>query len=478
VIVDLIAVHGTSSALRALGTSPPLDRAPLPGQPDHTVHCPANATVQFGALAMPGATVSIGGGAPAATQDTSRAMVADQLMTIDAAGPAGTERAFLRCLPADFPRLTARGVSPTPGWYRAANFSPQSAPFAFILDERGVPVWYKRMPYPVIGLFADGGGVAWRWWTGGGFPVEQPAVGLERRALDGTLVDEIELPGEAVGWHEHLLLPNGHRIVVLYTRRALSGAPRTCIDAVTGATRTSTLAIDGDIVELDPAGNEVWRWQSEAHIDETETTQRFCFDVDPSPAVTTFGLDLVHINAVDVVAGGDLVVTARHIDAVFRIDRSTSDIEWKLGGENPRPGIVHLTIVGDLRGGPRGPHDGRLLPNGNLLVHDNHIGAADATSRVVEYSIAGNAATLVWTRDATFPSGTLGSARRLADGTTVIGWGTGTSPWFEQVAPDGTRHLTIDVAPGVNIYRAEPSPAAAFDRATLRALGGGAAPPA
>jgi hypothetical protein len=65
--------------------------------------------------------------------------------------------------------------------------------------------------------------------------------------------------------------------------------------------------------------------------------------------------------------------------------------------------------------------------------------------------------------------------RRLADGSTVIGWGTGTSPWFEQVLADGTPALKITVAFGVYMYRAEPSAAADFDRTALRAAGGGTA---
>ena len=97
----------------------------------------------------------------------------------------------------------------------------------------------------------------------------------------------------------------------------------------------------------------------------------------------------------------------------------------------------------------------------------------------MEYSIQPTTATLVWSHPVTFVAGTLGSVRRLSDGSTVIGWGTGTAPWFEQVLADGTPALTISVAGGLNIYRAEPSPAAAFDRATLRAAAGGAtAPPA
>ena len=86
---------------------------------------------------------------------------------------------------------------------------------------------------------------------------------------------------------------------------------------------------------------------------------------------------------------------------------------------------------------------------------------------------------MVWSHRAdTLKSGTLGSVRRLADETTVIGWGTGSSPWLEQVTPDGKRLLTVSAASNDVIYRAEPSPAATYDRDTLRAAAGGTAPPA
>ena len=102
---------------------------------------------------------------------------------------------------------------------------------------------------------------------------------------------------------------------------------------------------------------------------------------------------------------------------------------WKLGGNAQGEGKA-LTLVGDARGGPRGPHDARMLPNGNVTMHDNHLGGTDSLSRAAEYAIdpVAGTATLVWSHRAdTLKSGTLGSVRRLADGTTVIGWGTGPS---------------------------------------------------
>lgn len=476
VVVDLIAVHGTSSALRTLGASPGLDRAAAPGQPDHTVHCPVGGgQIRIAALAAPGATVSVAGGTAAASVDVTRTMAIDSVVAIDTAGPSGTEHTFLRCLPPDFPALAATGVSPTPGWYRATSLSP--APFAFILDEYGVPVWYKRTPYPVVGLFADGpNGLTWRRWTGGGFPTEAAQLGMERRVLDGSLVGTITLPDEAVDWHEFLRLPNGNALIVVYAREPLPlGAPVNCADSG-GVARVATVIVNGDIVEANPAGDEVWRWRSDQHVADSENTYPLCFDLDHG-TTEVWGLDLLHINAVDVFPDGDLLVTARHLDAVMRVDKTTGDVEWKLGGTPPLQG-VDLAIVNDPRLGPVTPHDGRVLPNGNVTIHDNRFRAAQPTSRAVEYSFQPTTATLVWSYPATFVAGTLGSVRRLGDGSTVIGWGTGTAPWFEQILADGTEGLTISVPGGLNIYRAEPSPAADFNRAVLRAAGGGSAPPA
>ncbi len=385
------------------------------------------------------------------------------------------QHTFLRCLPPDFPPLHAVGRSPTPGWVQAATAA--AAAYAFILDEYGVPVWYKRTPYPVIGLWAAGGGVAWRRWTGGGFPTEVPPLGFELRSLTGGLTGTIEIPGEAIDWHELLTLPDGHRLVVTYPRRDLPLPTTVACNDTNGMRRSTSVMIDSDVVELDRAGNEVWRWHSADHIAAAETQLPICFPL----AGGEYGLDLVHVNAVDVFADGDLLLTARHLNAVIRIDRATGAVEWKLGGSTAPATGVALAIVGDARGGPRAPHDGRVLPDGNVTIHDNHVGAIDATSRAVEYAIDATAAraTLTWSHGAgTLKSGTLGSVRRLGDGTTMIGWGTGSAPWLEQVADDGARLLTVSAAPADVIYRAEPVPASTWDRDTLRSAAGGAAPPA
>ena len=485
VVVDVLTVFGDSSALRSLHTTPNLDREPLSGQPDHTVHCPVGGgPVTIDAVAAPGGIVSIGQGPGAAKLSRTLVMVPDQVATIDVTYPGGVQHTYLRCLPNDFPPLVGVGKSPTPGWFRATTAA--SASFAFILDEYGVPVWYKRTPYPVIGLWTGGnsgrliypapGDLAWRRWTGGGFPTEVPPLGYEIRSLSGDLTATVELPGEAIDWHEFLNLVNGNHLVVAYRRRDLPIANKLACTDPTGVKRTTNVMIDSDIVELNPNGTVVWRWRSNDHILPAETLLPICFPLGGG----VFGLDLVHINALDVFPnGGDILVTARHLNAVFRVDRTTGKVVWKLGGSAPSEG-TSLTITGDARGGPRGPHDGRVLPDGNITVYDNHVGATDAISRAVEYSVdpIGGRASLVWSYTGTLKSGTLGSVRRQADGSTVIGWGTGWAPWLEQVTAGGTTVFSVSAAPTDVIYRADPALAATYDRNALRNAAGGAAPPA
>lgn len=479
VIVDLVAANGATDAplLRAIAANPPLDRQTDLRQTDLTLHCPAGGgPVTLAAAAVPGATVAIGGGTPAHASSTTTAIAENALIPVRVTGPDGAvEEHWVRCLPHDFPVLAASG-SAAPGWYRASNMA--GGTFAFILDEFGVPVWYQRTPYPVIGLWDVGGGadLAWRRWTGGGFPVEATPLGYELRDLDGDLVGSVELPGEAIDWHELLRLGNGNLLAVTYPTRTLGGGQQRACVGVDGVSRMTGLVVDSDIVELTDDGSEVWRWRSEDHIDASETQLPICFNVNGQ-----WALDLVHVNAVDEAPGGDLLVTARHLNAVFRIDRATDDIEWKLGGTTRGDG-TSLQIVGDTLAGPQAPHDGRVLANGHVTMHDNRTGATgDHRPRAVEYEIDALAktATLTWSVTSTNPaSSSLGSVRRQADGATVIGWGDAVGPWLEEIDARGQRVMSIATLPGQSFYRAEKVATTAYDREALRALAGGSAAPA
>ena len=103
---------------------------------------------------------------------------------------------------------------------------------------------------------------------------------------------------------------------------------------------------------------------------------------------------------------------------MYRIDRTTGDIEWKLGGTTTPES---LSLVNDPLGGPVFMHDARLLPDGTITIFDNRKEATEP-SRVTQYAIDTTAptptATLLWEYENADGDRTqfMGSARRQADG--------------------------------------------------------------
>ncbi|MEM1447539.1 MAG: arylsulfotransferase family protein [Planctomycetota bacterium] len=109
-----------------------------------------------------------------------------------------------------------------------------------------------------------------------------------------------------------------------------------------------------------------------------------------------FGAHAVH-------ADGNVLISSRHQNAVFSLDWSERRIVWAWG-----------------KGELQGPHDARLLENGNVLVFDNGLGRG--WSRVVEVEPASSE--IVWEYRADPPESfytlSKGSSQRLPNGNTLI----------------------------------------------------------
>ncbi len=219
---------------------------------------------------------------------------------------------------------------------------------------------------------------------------------------------------------------------------------------------------DSHLQEIDRAGNVVWTWKSEDHIPVSDTTYPVVF-----PGVA--GVDLVHINSVQLAPDGDLIVSARHTDTVYKIRRNPAgDVVWRVGGRSS-----DVTFAGDPDNGFGRQHDAQLLPNGDLRMFDNRTGLPGAP-RAVEYALdfTQHTATLVWQRteaDVVVSFG-IGSVRSL-DGDVVITWGGSTKPVFTEVDTQG-REIQRLMMGGANPYRVKKLPIDAFNVETLRATAG------
>jgi hypothetical protein len=297
------------------------------------------------------------------------------------------------------------------------------------------------------------GTLAWTPLLGEGFGTT-PGGGVEVHALDGTLLRTVRSVGSDTDHHDVTELPNGDFIVVTYVRR-------TDVDLTSIGLGRSEAVWDGHLQEIDPSGNVVWTWKSEEHIPVSDTTFPVTFATAP-------GVDLIHINSVQLAPDGDLIVSARHTDTVYKIRRNAAgDVVWRVGGRSS-----DVAFVDDPDGGFARQHDAELLPNGHLRLFDNHTGIG--APRAAEYALdlGQHTATLVWQHsDPSVPvSFGLGAVRGIGDDV-VITWGGSGDPAFTEVDRAGNEIQRVTIG-GASPYRVTKLAPSAFDVNTLRATAG------
>jgi hypothetical protein len=174
---------------------------------------------------------------------------------------------------------------------------------------------------------------------------------------------------------------------------------------------------------------------------------------------------------------GNVLLSVRHTDAVYLIDRLSGTILWKLGGNSiAKDGERHITVSNDPEGTFHGQHDARFEPNSNISLYDNQSWNPSLASRGVEYHIdtVSGTAPLVWSFAS--PNGknspATGSFRRLAGGSdNVIAWGFQIGTLFDEVDSGG--NLLLDVhAPGQAPYRVIKVSPRTLDHASMRKTAG------
>jgi hypothetical protein len=253
-------------------------------------------------------------------------------------------------------------------------------------------------------------------------------------------------------------LPGGHYLAITYRRRC-------CVDLRAHGGPDHASVFDGEIQELTRDGKLVWKWNSNGRIPLSWTGQAW-WDLQLKGGAPANGYDLVHINSVEP-DGDGLIVSARHLDSVFRIDRATKRIVWKLGGKNV-PGKSLRVAGGDSRTIFGGQHDARLFEDGTLTVHDNGSwrDRPPAADRFAIDAAKRTATLLERVHNPEVASETaIGSARKLPGGDWVVSWGP--SPQVTEQRESGAIVRRFSFA-GRFSYRAIPILPGELSAAALR----------
>ena len=199
----------------------------------------------------------------------------------------------------------------------------------------------------------------------------------------------------------------------------------------------------GIVQELDiETGEVLFEWHSLDHVGIEETYAKV--DQIPGP-----DLDYFHINSIEVDHDDNLIVSARSTFAVYKIDRETGEVIWRLGGKKS-----------DFEMGPGTrfayQHDARRQPDGTITIFDNGntvfedgLPRAIEESRGIELELDEEAMTAVLVREYTHPDKQFahagGNMQVLPNGNVLIGWGR--APVFSEFGKDGELRFSASFPP-------------------------------
>jgi Arylsulfotransferase (ASST) len=349
------------------------------------------------------------------------------LLLISGCGQAGSkpldkatqEAPHVPNLPADFPPTRFESIRPVPFDLFVVTYSgPQDGrPWVIVFDTEGKPRWWFNPDTRALwGQILRDGTVVWARSFGDGYGLD-PRMAHEVRSESGNLLRLVKTEGSIVDGHEYRELPNGDVLLDTYV-------PETADLRRVGGPRRATI-VSAEVQEVDPAGKVRWRWNSRGHIALSETG-RWWRNVlsNPRRRLQREAFDPVHINSIEPRGHDEVIVSTRHTDAVYGIDRASGEIRWKLGGS---PTGKSLRVVGDpakkLLGGQ---HDVRLDRFGRLTVFDNGKDRP-RRPRVVFYKLDLAADKAIYKGQLNDPevkrSHCCGSARELPGGGWLVSWG-------------------------------------------------------
>lgn len=198
----------------------------------------------------------------------------------------------------------------------------------------------------------------------------------------------------------------------------------------------------GHVQEVDlKTGRVLFDWRSLDHVGIEESFQ-------PAP-IPGQGYDYFHLNSVAEMDDGNLLISGRNTCALYKVDRSTGQIMWRLGGKHSDLSVSSTAAFW-------WQHDARPHGSSVITLFDNAGPAKAKQSRGLVLSLDSGATRAELTRSfehsAGFLSGSLGNVDLQSDGGVFIGWGA--QPYFSLHSSDGTMILDGELPIGVRSYRA------------------------
>jgi hypothetical protein len=156
--------------------------------------------------------------------------------------------------------------------------------------------------------------------------------------------------------------------------------------------------------------------------------------------------DSVHVNSIELDRDGNLLVSARNTSTVYKVDRTTGAIRWRLGGKHSDFAMGKGTTFA-LQ------HDARRHPDGSITIFDD--GVAPGPSRAIVLDVDEVAMTASLIRSYPHPHAKLamsqGNMQVLPNGNVFVGWGS--TGYASEFSAGGELVFDADFSGSVQSYR-------------------------
>jgi Arylsulfotransferase (ASST) len=240
--------------------------------------------------------------------------------------------------------------------------------------------------------------------------------------------------GRQMDLHEFVLTPQGTALFTCYPQTV-----RTDLSAIGGARDAAVL--ESAFQEVDVrTGRLVSEWNSLDHIPPEES---YLEVGDP--------YDYLHMNSIALDGDGNLLVSGRETWTIYKLDRRTGAVIWRLGGK--RTDFVmgkNARFAWQHHATPIGGGAISLFDDGS----DGH--RTEAQSRGVVLAVDERRRTSRLARSYTHPqpisTPAMGSMQVLPNGQVVVGWGS--EPYASEFTDDGRLVADMRMPSGIDSYRA------------------------
>ncbi len=340
----------------------------------------------------------------------------------------------------------ARGVADGYVFVAAKNGPGEEHPSQdgpMILGNDGNPVWLR----PVLDEEEDAmdfkaqryrGEPVLTWWQGvhggwgqGEFFVLDESYREVARIRAGN--------GYAADHHEFIITDRGTALIGIY------GEEQRDLSDLGGPAELAVM--EGVVQEIDiETGEVVFEWHSLDHVGFDESY----YEISPEMEGP---FDYFHINSIAVDDDGNLLVSARRTATVYKIDRETGDVIWRLGGKQS-----------DFEMGEGArfffQHDARRQAGGAVTIFDNRSEDMDEPSRAIVLDLDEEAMEATLSREYVHPDEMFAiyqaNIQTLPNTNVFIGWGS--APYISEFSRDGRLLFDARFPPEAESYRAFRSP--------------------